>query len=112
MWQLAAESAWPTPGNPGRTRGVQPAPGQSWAPSAADLAHLGAAGRTLVAELLAVFELGAIEGRLLLEVARAKDVLAVLREAEHADATRFRLEVLWSRHLAGLLGQLHVERTP
>jgi hypothetical protein len=88
-----------------------PAQPAIWAPSPADLTALGVAGRALVAELLGRYDLAAVEGRVLLEAGRAADVLATLRAVADPDAAALRLEQVWSRHLAVLLGQLHVERT-
>ena len=80
-----------------------------WAPEAADLAALGAAGRALVAELLSRDDFRAVEGCVLLEAAHAADALARLRAMDEPDAATQRLMQQRSKLFSTLLGQLHVE---
>jgi len=87
-----------------------PSPGAVWMPSADDLAALGPAGRAFVQMLLARFEVGVVEGRLLTEAGHAVSALADLRTRTRTDAEQQRLELAWSRHLAALLGQLRLEK--
>ncbi len=86
-----------------------PAPTGSWTPDPADLDALGTAGRRLVQAVLARYELALVEGAVLVEAAHACDALAAIRSAPHADVAAQRLEVVWSKHLTGLLSQLHLE---
>jgi hypothetical protein len=58
-----------------------PVPAGTWAPDAAVLASLGLAGRTVIAAVLARYELTLLEGLVLIEVAHAADALATLRAA-------------------------------
>ena len=81
-----------------------------WAPDAADLAALGAAGRALVAELLSRYDFAAVEGCVLLEAGHAADALARLRAMDQPDAATQRLMQQWSKLFSTLLGQLHVEK--
>jgi hypothetical protein len=87
-----------------------PVPVGSWAPDAADLAALGAAGRALVAAVVARHELAPVEGCVLVEAGFAADALARLRAMDEPDAATQRLMQQWSKLFSTLLGQLHVEK--
>jgi hypothetical protein len=69
----------------------------------------GAAGRALLARFMERYELSLTEGEILLEAARAADVLTALRAQALVDVAAQRLELAWSRHLAALLQALHLE---
>jgi hypothetical protein len=86
-------------------------PGAGWIPSADDLVGIGPAGVTFIQTILARFDVGAVEGRLLTEAAHAISALADLRAGKRTDAERQRLELAWARHLSSLLGQLRTERS-
>ena len=84
-----------------------PVPTGVWAPDAADLEALGTAGRRLVPAVLTRYELGPVEGCVLLEAAHAADALAAVRGAEQPDIITQRLEMQSSKHYAALLAQLN-----
>jgi hypothetical protein len=89
-----------------------PTPGAAaWTPSADDLAELGPAGRVFVEMIVGRFDVGLVEGRLLMEAGHAVSALADLRAGKRTDGEQQRLELAWSRHLAALVGQLRMERS-
>jgi hypothetical protein len=90
---------------------AMPVAAGAWAPDPADLAALGTAGRVLVEALLARYDLGPIEGYVLIEAGHTADAPATVRTAEQPDIVTQRFEMQLSRHFAALLAQLHVERT-
>jgi hypothetical protein len=88
-----------------------PTRGAAWMPSADDLAGLGPAGGVFVQMILAQFDVGVVEGRLLTGAGHAVSALADLRSGTRPDAQQQRLVLAWSRHLASLLAQLRMERS-
>ena len=89
---------------------------EEWKPSASELAGLGKAGRRFVTGWLHTYSVSRAEGAILLQAGIAHDRLAALRERDRsATSTREdgmvqRLELNWSKLLAGLLAQLRIQR--
>lgn len=78
--------------------------GPVWAPSPAELEHLGSTGQAFVGRLVSVYEFGVVEGEILIEAAHASDRLAEhRRRREHwpaDDRTGIdKLEIAWQRAL-------------
>ena len=94
---------------------LAPMPGPpAWAPTPAQLAALGPDGQALVAQIVAAYTIGLVEGPLLLEAAHASDRLAEVRQARAgADSViRLRLgraEAQWQRQLSALLQVIRVD---
>ncbi len=86
---------------------TMPAAPEAWTPTETGV---GAAGRALLARFMERYELSLTEGEILLEAARAVDVLAALRAQALADIAAQRLELAWARHLVSVLGQLRMDR--
>jgi len=86
-----------------------------WAPTRAQLAALGAAGRAFLARVRASYELSTWEGELLLEAAVVTDRLAQVRRVRvRADVKTClaldKSEQLWVKQLTALLLALRVPR--
>src|SRR4051812_47750670 len=97
----------PLPGlTPGSNVVAMPTPPATWAPDAADLVSLPAAGRGFVERMTGSYSFGTAEGAIVIEAAHAVDRLWTLREAAEPSP---RVEAMWMRLLASLVGQLKVE---
>jgi hypothetical protein len=87
-----------------------------WKPTAADFADLGKAGRRFVHGWLHTYSVSRAEGMVLMQAAVAHDRLATLRSRDRStlsareDRMVQRLELNWSKLLAGLLAQLRIQR--
>lgn len=89
---------------------------EGWKPTAADLACLGKDGRRFVRDWLHTYTVTRAEGMVLIQAAVAHDRLAALRARDRStlsareDGMVQRLELNWSKLLAGLLAQLRIQR--
>jgi hypothetical protein len=101
----------PLPANVATMPAVTPG---GWAPTPADLAGMGGAGRQLVERLVASYTFSPMEGAVLLEAGRAAASLSAVRGVDRSGRTLRdvaaleRMEMQWQRQLAGLLAQLKV----